>query len=62
MVNKWKYTSNTIWLATSIAQVGEISMNSTIECTKLIYEFLTEESPQNWLSTLTLRMWHEDVS
>ncbi|PKY52833.1 hypothetical protein RhiirA4_470718 [Rhizophagus irregularis] len=62
MVNKRKYTSNTVWLVTSIAQVGEISMNSTIECTKLIYEFLTGESPQNWLSTSTLRTWHEDVS
>ncbi|GBB90493.1 hypothetical protein RclHR1_17480006 [Rhizophagus clarus] len=62
MVNKRKYISNTVWLATSIAQVGEISMHSTIECTKLIYEFLTGESPQNWLSTSTLRTWHKDVS
>ncbi|GBB89377.1 hypothetical protein RclHR1_16030006 [Rhizophagus clarus] len=62
MVNKRKYSSNTVWLATSIAQVGEISMRSTVECTKLIYEFLTEESPQNCLSTSTLHTWHKDVS
>ncbi|RIA88404.1 hypothetical protein C1645_826373 [Glomus cerebriforme] len=33
--------SLSIWLATSIAQAGEISIRSTIECTKLIYGFLT---------------------
>ncbi|CAG8682155.1 13956_t:CDS:2, partial [Cetraspora pellucida] len=44
-INKWKYLSNTIWLASSISQVGNISMRSTIECTKIIYEFLIGEPP-----------------
>ncbi|CAG8503312.1 2581_t:CDS:2 [Gigaspora margarita] len=34
----------------SISQVGNISMKSTIKCTKIIYEFLIGEPPQNWLS------------
>ncbi|PKC55071.1 hypothetical protein RhiirA1_504521 [Rhizophagus irregularis] len=62
MINKRKYTSNTVWLATSIAQVGEISMRSTVECIKLVYEFLIGEPPQNWMSKSTLQTWHKDVS
>lgn len=60
--NKRKYTSNTIWLATSISQVGQISLNSTVECMRLIYEFLTGKPPQNWLATTTLNTWHKDMS
>jgi hypothetical protein len=60
--NKRNYTSNTIWLATSISQVGQMSLHSTVECMKLIYEFLIGEPPQNQLSISTLRTWHQDVS
>ncbi|CAB5364592.1 unnamed protein product [Rhizophagus irregularis] len=42
-VNKCSYTSNTVWLATSISQVGQVSLHSTVECMKLIYEFLIGE-------------------
>ncbi|CAI2193716.1 16325_t:CDS:2, partial [Funneliformis geosporum] len=51
---KLDYSSNTVWLATSITQIGETSMRSSIEDTKLIYEFLIGESPRKWLSTSTL--------
>ncbi|RIB30907.1 hypothetical protein C2G38_2151499 [Gigaspora rosea] len=61
-INKRKYSSNTIWLASSISQVGSICMKSTIECTKIIYEFLIGEPPQNWISASTLRTWHHDIS
>ncbi|RIB26291.1 hypothetical protein C2G38_2030320 [Gigaspora rosea] len=61
-INKREYSSNTIWLASSISQVGSISMKSTIECTKIIYEFLIGEPPQNWISASTLRTWHHDIS
>src|SRR5205814_9218518 len=49
-INKYEYTSNTVWLATSISQVGQVSLNSTVECMRLIYEFLIGEPPQNWLT------------
>ncbi len=39
-----------IWLTTKLTQVGQVSMHATIECIKLIYEFLIDESPKNWLS------------
>ncbi|PKY33938.1 hypothetical protein RhiirB3_453247 [Rhizophagus irregularis] len=61
-VNKCSYTSNTVWLATSISQVGQVSLHSTVECMKLIYEFLIGEPPQNWISISTLRTWHQNVS
>ncbi|PKY29906.1 hypothetical protein RhiirB3_446735 [Rhizophagus irregularis] len=38
--NKREYSSITIWLATNISQVSQISLNSTAECMRLIYEFL----------------------
>ncbi|CAG8502880.1 9226_t:CDS:2 [Gigaspora margarita] len=37
-------------------------MNSTVECTKIIYKFLTGKSSQNWISTSMLHAWHQDVS
>jgi len=60
--NKRDYSSNTIWLATNISQVGQISLRSTAECMRLIYEFLIGEPPQNLLATSTLRTWHQDIS
>ncbi|CAG8767738.1 5145_t:CDS:2, partial [Gigaspora margarita] len=56
------FSSNTIWLATSILQVGQLSLRSTVKCMQLVYEFLVGEPPQNWLSMTTLRTWHRDVS
>ncbi|RIB08768.1 hypothetical protein C2G38_2251808 [Gigaspora rosea] len=60
--NKKCYLSNTIWLATNVLQVGQISLHSTVECMRLVYEFLVGEPPWDWLSTSTLRTWHQDVS
>ncbi|CAG8459801.1 5936_t:CDS:1 [Cetraspora pellucida] len=57
-LNNKSYSSNTVWLATNILQVGQASLRSTAECMQLIYEFLTGEPPQNFLSTSTLRTWH----
>ena len=37
-------------------------MYSIVEYTKIFYEFLIEEPPQNWLSTLTLHTQHQEVS
>ncbi|GES87987.1 hypothetical protein GLOIN_2v1761399 [Rhizophagus clarus] len=59
-VNERKYTSNTVWLATSISQIGQLSLCSTVECLKLIYEYLIGEVHRNWLSTSTLRRCQKD--
>lgn len=60
--NKNFYSSNTIWLATNILQVGEMSLRSTVECMRLFYEFLVGEPPRDWLSSSTLRTWHKNIS
>ncbi|CAG8558176.1 6773_t:CDS:2 [Gigaspora margarita] len=60
--DKRVYSSNTVWLATKISQVGQNSIRSTTECMKLIYEFLVGEPPKHWFSTSTLATWHKDVS
>ncbi|CAG8748188.1 32351_t:CDS:10 [Gigaspora margarita] len=52
--NKNCYSSNTIWLATNVLQVGQMSLRSTVEYMRLVYEFLVEELPRDWLSTSTL--------
>ena len=61
-LNKNNYSSNTIWLATNILQVGQTSLRSTVECMRLVYEFLTGEPPKDWLLTSTVRTWHQEVS
>ncbi|CAG8784719.1 18187_t:CDS:2 [Gigaspora margarita] len=61
-INKKSYSSNTIWLVTNILQVGQTSLRSTVECMKLLYEFLTGEPPKDQLSTSTLRTWYKGVS
>ncbi|RIB26645.1 hypothetical protein C2G38_2030026 [Gigaspora rosea] len=60
-INKKSYSSNTIWLAKSILQVGQTSLRSAAECMKLLYEFLAGEPPQVHLSTSILRTWHKDI-
>lgn len=57
-INNQEYTSNTVWLATSILQVGQILLHTTVECMRLFYEFLIGEPPQSWLSRSSLRTWH----
>ncbi len=61
-INNREYTSNTIWLATSISQVGQTSLRSTVECMRLVYEFLIGEPPQDWLTVSSLCTWHQDIS
>ncbi|CAG8834904.1 3554_t:CDS:2, partial [Gigaspora margarita] len=51
-----------IWLTTKLAQVGQVSIRSTVECTRLIYEFLTGEPPKGWLSRGRVTTWHKQVS
>ncbi|CAG8843923.1 31613_t:CDS:2, partial [Gigaspora margarita] len=38
------------------------SLRSTVECMRLVYEFLTGEAPQDWLATSTLRTWYQEIS
>ncbi|CAB4380068.1 unnamed protein product [Rhizophagus irregularis] len=60
--NEKHYTTDAIWLATQITQVGQVSVRSATECMKLMYEFLIGEPPKTWLSHSTLVTWHKDIS
>lgn len=60
--NKNQYSANTIWMATQMTQIGQVSMRSTVECMKLMYEVLTGEPPKTWFSHSTLATWHKDIS
>lgn len=51
-----------IWLTTKLAQVGQVSTRSTVECTKLIYEFLMGKPPKSWPSRERITTWHKQVS
>ncbi|CAG8602904.1 18215_t:CDS:2, partial [Cetraspora pellucida] len=60
--NDQHYSLDMIWLTTKLTQIGQVSMRATIECTKLIYEFLTGELPKSWLSIERITTWHKHVS
>src|SRR6266542_3501975 len=49
-------------MATQITQIGQVSMQSTVECMKLVYEVLTGKSPKTRFSHSTLATWHKDIS
>ena len=51
-----------VWLSTSMTQVSQVSMHSTIDCLHLVYEFLIGEKPKKWLSRSTLSTWHQEVA
>ncbi|CAJ0838131.1 439_t:CDS:2, partial [Entrophospora sp. SA101] len=54
-INKNEYSPQMVWLATRITQVGQVSMHSTVECLRLVYQFLIGEKPKKWLSRSTLK-------
>ncbi|CAG8852400.1 25696_t:CDS:1, partial [Gigaspora margarita] len=53
--NNRHYSPVMIWLTTKLAQVGQVSIRSTVECTRLIY-------PKGWLSRGRVTTWHKQVS
>ncbi|CAJ0868710.1 4193_t:CDS:2 [Entrophospora sp. SA101] len=61
-INKNEYSPQMVWLATRITQVGQVSMHSTVECLRLVYQFLIGEKPKKWLSRSTLSTWHQEVA
>ncbi len=45
--NKKTYTSEFVSLATSLSNIGQILLASTVKCTKEIITFLTDHSPES---------------
>src|ERR1051325_3577113 len=61
-VNKKEYSSQFVKLATEISNMGHNSINSTVESTRAVYEFLTGEKPTVWISASTLEKWNKEVA
>ncbi|CAG8798041.1 24925_t:CDS:1, partial [Dentiscutata erythropus] len=49
-------------LATSISNIGTISLSAATECTKEIITFLIGKLPNHWISTGTLSQWNKEVA
>ncbi|CAJ0919450.1 20675_t:CDS:2 [Entrophospora sp. SA101] len=60
--NKNAYTPEFVSLATQMSNIGQMSLSSTVQCTKEIFAFLTGQSPESWLSHRTLARWNKEVA
>jgi predicted RNase H-like nuclease (RuvC/YqgF family) len=52
--NKKTYTPEFVSLATDLSNIGQMSLASTVKCTKEMVTFLTDHSPESWLSSSNL--------
>ncbi|CAI2195196.1 14020_t:CDS:2, partial [Funneliformis geosporum] len=60
--NKKTYTPEFVSLATDLSNVGQMSLASTVKCTKEMVTFLTGDSPESWLSSSNLSRWNTEVA
>lgn len=60
--DKKAYTPEFVSLATDLSNIGQMSISSTVQCTKEIMTFLTGNSPESWLSSSTLSRWNKEVA
>jgi hypothetical protein len=60
--NKYTYTPQFTALMSQISNIGQMSLSSTVQCTKEIFTFLTGHSPETWVSKSTLSRWNKEVA
>ncbi|CAB4435112.1 unnamed protein product [Rhizophagus irregularis] len=60
--NKNEYSAKTVLMATKVCQIGQMSYQSAVKCTKSVIEWLIDEEPDKWFSARTLVGWHKEVS
>ncbi len=60
--NKKTYTPEFVSLATDLSNIGQMSLASTVKCTKEMVTFLTDHSPESWLSSSNLSWWNKKVA
>ncbi|CAG8821439.1 38938_t:CDS:2, partial [Gigaspora margarita] len=61
-INHKEYSAKFVKLATDISTIGHTSIRATVECTKAVFQFLTGESPQQWIAPSTLARWNKEVA
>ncbi|CAG8748659.1 12685_t:CDS:1, partial [Ambispora leptoticha] len=59
---KNEYSAQFLQMATEISNLGQISLKSTVVCTKKFYEFITGEEPEKWINIHTLSRWNKEVA
>ncbi|CAG8707520.1 1003_t:CDS:2 [Cetraspora pellucida] len=59
---KNEYSVQFLQMATEISNLGQISLKSTVVCTKKFYEFITGEEPEKWINIHTLSRWNKEVA
>ncbi|CAG8830121.1 9085_t:CDS:1, partial [Racocetra persica] len=60
--NNCKYTTEFVSMATKLSTIGQISISSTVQCTKEIITFLTGQPSRSCLSPSTLSRWTKEVA
>ncbi|CAG8447277.1 28741_t:CDS:2 [Dentiscutata erythropus] len=61
-INKNKYNTKFVKLATNISTIERISIRAMVECIKAIYQFLTGEMPKHWVAASTLARWNNEIA
>ncbi|CAG8757121.1 546_t:CDS:1 [Racocetra persica] len=61
-INKKEYNASFVKLATDISNIGQTSIYVTVKCTRAIYQFLTGEMPQHWVTSKTLARWNKEIA
>ncbi|CAB4406048.1 unnamed protein product [Rhizophagus irregularis] len=59
---KKEYTAEFIKLAIKISNMGHISIQTTVDCTKAVFEFLTGYTLTNWVHPSTLARWNKEIA
>ncbi|CAG8789393.1 22285_t:CDS:1, partial [Cetraspora pellucida] len=49
-------------LTIQVSQIGQMSFNMTAESIKTVFNFLTRDNTELWLSVNTVSHWHHEVS
>ena len=60
--NKKEYSSDFIKLTIQVSQIGKISFNTAAASIKTVFNFLTGDNTQSWISAATISRWHREVS
>ncbi|CAG8497842.1 12725_t:CDS:2 [Dentiscutata erythropus] len=60
--NKKVYTAEFVKLVTDISNMGVISIQASVDCTKAMYKFLTGDMPTHWISPSIVAKWNKDIA
>lgn len=62
MKNNKEYNFKFMKLATQVSQIGQTSFIAAAENIKTVFNFLTGDDTQSWVSETTISRWHREIS